>query len=158
MESIDKINQILLEGNSIAQVEKILGYGKDTLRKKLNRQGYKFNKITRQYEFITKQDEKDLPKKDITQVVKHSYIPKKVYTSETLFTDKQLDILHKIIKEYELKEKISIVAEDKRELGNRNVRVYIDHFNKFSNWCKSMNMTQADALYEAINMLMNKYQ
>lgn len=159
MESIEKINEILAEGNSIAQVEKILGYGKDTLRKKLNRKGYKFNKVSKQYEIVELQEQevKQVPKKDMVQVVTPSYTPK-VYTYETQFSEKQIDILHKIIKEYELKERVSIVAEDKGELGNRNVRVYVEHFNKFSNWCKSMNMTQADGLYEAINMLMKQYQ
>lgn len=166
MEIIEKINQMLLEVNSIAQVEKLLGYGKDTLRKKLNRQGYKFNKETRQYEFVGVEDPgvkvksekvKQSPKQEIAQVVTDSYTPK-VYEYETRFTDSQIDILHRMIKEYELKERISLVAEDKGELGNRNVRVYVEHFNKFSNWCKSMNMTQADGLYEAINMLMKQYQ
>jgi hypothetical protein len=35
------VNQKLKEGYSIAKVERELNYGKDTLRKKLNRDGYK---------------------------------------------------------------------------------------------------------------------
>lgn len=159
MESIEKINEILAEGNSIAQVEKILGYGKDTLRKKLNRKGYKFNKVSKQYESVELQEQevKQVPKKDMVQVVTPSYTPN-VYQHQTQFSDKQIEILHRIIKEYELKEKISLVVEDKGELGNRNVRVYVEHFNKFSNWCKSQGITQADGLYEAINLLMKQYQ
>lgn len=159
MENIQKINALLLEEKSIAKVEKLLGYGKDTLRKKLNRQGYKFNKLTMQYELVEppEQDQKQVPKKDIVQVVTPSYKPK-VYTHQTNFTGEQVEILHRMIKEYELKERISIVAEDKGELGNRNVRVYVEHFNKFSDLCKKMNVTQADMLYEAINLLVEKYK
>lgn len=159
MESIEEINHLLLEVNSISQVEKLLGYGKDTLRKKLNRKGYKFNKLTRQYELIdsAEQEEKKIsPKKDIAQVVTPNYTPK-VYTTKTEFTNTQIEILHRMIKEYELKEHIKVSEASKGNLGNRNVRVYVEHFNQFSNWCKSQGITQADGLYEAINMLMKKY-
>lgn len=159
MELLNKVNSMLLEGNSIAQVEKILGYGKDTLRKKLNRHGYKFNKETRQYEILKIEVcEKNIvsPKNESTSVVTDSYrvdnnVPGKV------FTNRQLEVIYKLINEYELKERIKITDIDKGELGNRNVRVYVDHFNEFSNWCKQRGVTQADALYEAINVLMKKY-
>lgn len=158
MTSIEKINEMLVEHQSIARVEKILGYGKDTLRKKLNKKGYKFNRETKQYETTEEvQQVEPVPKKDIVQVVTGSYTPK-IYDHEPQFSEKQLGILHRIIKEYELKERIALVDEDKGELGNRNVRVYVDHFNKFSNWCKGQGITQADALHEAISMLMKKYQ
>jgi hypothetical protein len=156
MEDIKVINKMLLELNSISQVEKTLGYGKDTLRKKLNRQGYRYNKDSKQYELrdINLQlKDVPVPKKDITQVVTHSYEMKKDNGNSRL-TDKQIDVLHRIIKEYELREQIKISHLDKGELGNRNVRVYIDHFNQFANWCKSQGITQADGLYEAINMFM----
>lgn len=42
----------MLEYGSISKTEKALGYGKDTLRKKLNRSGYTFNKNTKQYELL----------------------------------------------------------------------------------------------------------
>lgn len=160
MESIEKINQMLLEVNSISQVEKLLGYGKDTLRKKLNRKGYKFNKLTRQYELVDsakQEEEKISPKKDVAQVVTPSYMPK-VHVPKNEFTNTQIEILHRMIKEYELKEHIRVSEASKGDLGNRNVRVYVEHFNQFSNWCKSQGITQADGLYEAINMLMKKYQ
>lgn len=124
--------------------------------KKLNRRGYKFNKITKQYELIgpgEQKEEKILQKKEVSQIVTPSYIPK-IYTPKTEFTNKHVEILHRMIKEYELKEHIRVSDANKGELGNRNVGVYIDHFNQFSNWCKSHGITQADGLYEAINILM----
>lgn len=159
MDNLQEINQLLAEGNSIAGVEKILGYGKDTLRKKLNRMGYKYNKLTRQYEIVEpqEQDQKEVPKKDMVQIVTPSYKPK-VHSHKLQFSQEQIQLLHRMMKEYELKERVSVVAEDKGELGNRNVRVYVEHFNKFSDLCKKLNVTQADMLYEAINMLVEKYR
>ena len=43
------VNTKLKEGFSTAKVEKDLNLGKDTLRKKLNRAGYKYNKNSKQY-------------------------------------------------------------------------------------------------------------
>lgn len=92
----------------------------------------------------------------MVQVVTHSYKPK-VRSYDTNFTQEQIQLLHRMMKEYELKERVSISADDKGELGNRNVRVYVEHFNKFSDLCKKLGVTQADMLYEAINMLVEKY-
>lgn len=42
--------------------------------------------------------------------------------------DEKIDILHRIIKQYKFKERVSIVAKDKGELENGNIRVYVGHF------------------------------
>lgn len=164
MESIQDINKLLIDGNSIAQVEKILGYGKDTLRKKLNRLGYKFNRETKQYEYVgaaeqvEKLEIKKVPKKEITKLVTDSYMPKVIEDQEPIFKQDEIEILHKLIREYQLKQDISSVEIENDRLDNRNVRVYVEHFKMFSNWCKSMNVTQADMLKKAIDMLMSKYK
>lgn len=50
------VNERLKEGLSTGQIEKEMKVGKDTLRKKLNRANYKFNKDLNQYESITNTD------------------------------------------------------------------------------------------------------
>lgn len=75
-ETVIYVNKRLKEGYSIAKVEKELKYGKDTLRKKLNRANYFFNKEQNQFiinnttvtQSIT-QTEKHVENKPITQIV-----------------------------------------------------------------------------------------
>lgn len=78
-----------------------------------------------------------------------------VVTSQ--FVEDEVEILKKIIAEYRTKQMIQEQMqddEDKQDLANRNIRVYTKQYNKFADWCKSNNITQADALYKAIQMLM----
>ena len=78
-ETVIYVNKRLKEGYSIAKVERELKYGKDTLRKKLNRANYFFNKEQNQFiitntnvtQSIT-QTEKHVENKPITQNATHS--------------------------------------------------------------------------------------
>lgn len=73
-----------------------------------------------------------------------------------LFTMEQVDILQQIIKEYQTRQQIQSVAEqDKGKTINRNIRVYEKQYEAFATWCKMNNVTQADALYKAIDCIMN---
>ena len=45
------VNQQLKEGSSISTIERELDFGKDTLRRKLNRAGYKYSKERRRFLF-----------------------------------------------------------------------------------------------------------
>lgn len=49
VELLEHTNKKLSEGYSTVKIEKELGFGKDTLRKKLNRSGYSYNKQLKQY-------------------------------------------------------------------------------------------------------------
>lgn len=49
MKDINKLNEYLKQGNSIKNFEKENGYGKDTLRKWLNRNGYRYNRKEKIY-------------------------------------------------------------------------------------------------------------
>ncbi|MZK53608.1 DUF4250 domain-containing protein [Clostridium beijerinckii] len=49
--TISHVNNKLKKGYSIAKIERELNLGKDTLRKKLNRANYKYNKILNQFIF-----------------------------------------------------------------------------------------------------------
>lgn len=165
---IAKINELLATGLSMPKVEKELGAGKDTLRRKLNRLGYHFDKSTRQYvadkevkeqvtDSIIKSPMNLSPKetttdKPITDVV----IPGYPSTSGSPFATNEIDILRKMIKEYQARDTIQAREnEDRGTLGNRNIRVYKEQYDTFATFCKANNITQADALYKAIELLMN---
>lgn len=156
---LDKINTLLATGLSITKVEQQLGYGKDTLRKKLNRMGYKFNKEIKQYEYTGEDKPEQLSvtkvvtskptlvqTTSVTDVVKHSYTE--------LFMESEIEILKRMIKEYQARERIQS-TENRGTLKNRNIRVYGEQYDQFAEWCKQNNLTQADALYKAIDLLMD---
>lgn len=150
---LEKINQLLAEGLSISKVEKDLGFGKDTLRKKLNRSGYHFDKESRQY-ILDGEPAPAVPatvKKNpqpVAQVSTHSY--------KTPFTEQQVDVLHRMIKEFQAREQIQATVS-RGTVKNRNIRVYTEQFDVFADWCKQNNITQADALFKAIEALMNSF-
>lgn len=150
---IKQINEMLASGKSMAQIERELGYGKDTLRKKLNRHGYKLNRQCRQYELLAIDTQSNcnseiVPKSNITSKVTSGYI-------DSRFDESDMTILYKIIEEYKLKESIRVVESNiDDKLDNRNIRVYVNHYKQFANWCKENNITQADALRKAIDLLM----
>lgn len=161
---IAKINELLATGLSMSKVEQQLGVGKDTLRKKLNRLGYHFDKEVRQY---VKDNEIDKqinnapiatsPKemstdKPITDIVMHSY----PNGTNSPFAIDEIEILRKMIKEYQARDTIQASEnEDRGTLANRNIRVYKEQYDTFATFCKANNITQADALYKAIELLMN---
>lgn len=117
--------------------------------------GYKYNRKTNQYilrDDITKEEVKlhEVKKETVTKVVTDSYPHQKQQ-----FKADDIDVLYKIIEEYKLREKIrnTYIADDRLE--NRNIRVYVEHYKRFANWCKENNITQADALRMAIDKLLN---
>lgn len=65
---INEINDYLKNGGTISSYEREKGFGKDTIRKKLNRLGYSYNKGLRQ--FVTQ----DVTQKNNTKVIKSNEI------------------------------------------------------------------------------------
>lgn len=97
------------------------------------------------------------PKKEEVTTVVTGIVTKQETQEYQGFKGDEVEIIYKLIEEYRIKQRLQDhdeEAEDKEELANRNIRVYTKHYNRFANWCKENNVTQADALYKAINMLM----
>ena len=63
---INEINNYLKNGGTISAFEREKGFGKDTVRKKINRLGYSYNKALKQ--FVTQ----DVTQKSNTKVLKNS--------------------------------------------------------------------------------------
>lgn len=155
--NLEKINQLLAEGLSISRVEKELGFGKDTLRKKLNRQGYHFNKDLRQY--VADTETIPVVEKSVPESIKKNQKPMvqvSIPSYTTSFTEQQMDVLRRMIKEFQAREQIQATTS-RGIVKNRNVRVYTEQFDIFADWCRRNNITQADALFKAIETLMNSF-
>ena len=74
----------------------------------------------------------------------------------TTFTLEEIKILKALAKQHQI---FSALASDssvgKGTLVNRNIRVYKEQYDVFAKWCKDNNVSQANALYEAIQRLMS---
>lgn len=128
---IKKINEKLIKGASISQVEKDLGYGKDTLRKKLRREGYSFNRKTKQYEIIGNTN-------NTPSVITHDEL-----SQEEIIT------LKEIIKKYQEREKQKEYELDGKII-TRSFRTYKNVIDKFKEHCKENNLSQKDSIAIAL--------
>lgn len=168
-ELLERMNSLLMQGFNVAEAEKELGYGDGVARKQLRDAGYKHNRKLKAYivendivtdsNAVTQQQKQELQKKSAvtrSNGVLQQTEQKQEVTQKQVFTIEQVEILHQIINEYQTRQQIQAVSEkDKGKTINRNVRVYEKQFEAFASWCKQNNVTQADALYKAINMIMN---
>ena len=153
MELVQQVNKLLKEGYNVEDASIHLGKGKEWARRTLSKQGYKYNRKTNQYELkndseTTKEIAKVVERTQITKVVTDSYPHQKQQ-----FKAQDIDILYKIIAEYKIREQIRNTHIEDDRLENRNIRVYVEHYKQFANWCKENNITQADALRMAIDKL-----
>lgn len=132
--NIVDINKKLKSGLSIAKLERELGYGKDTLRKKLNRAGYSYNKTLKQYVTQENTESVILKEKDITHSTTKCYKNNKtVYNSNIkqevdsleLQKFKELDVIEKIELVNNLTKGQKNLKEIEKEIGFTNIGRYM---------------------------------
>ncbi|MDA3729907.1 hypothetical protein PBV87_00070 [Niameybacter massiliensis] len=167
-ELLIQVNQLLETGLKVSEVEKKLGYGDGQARKLLSKAGFKCDRKLNKY--VPKDGEVQTleqvvkPIEEKPQVTRSNGVmprqePKQELTQKQVFTGAEVDILHKLIQEYQVRQLIqSETEEDKGKTINRNVRVYEKQFDSFATWCKENNVTQADALYRAIDLMMKTFK
>lgn len=149
LDSIEEIvvcvNERLNAGGTIVGIEKELGYGKDALRKKLNRHGYKYNKQKRKFEFINNTNVTLNNKKNNSRNERKEF---------NVFTQEEILILKKIIKSYS---RINIdESYINSEVVTRSFRTYKKAIDEFANFCKNNNLSQKDAVAQALMDFINK--
>ena len=167
---VDYVNINLKAGGSVAKIERDLGFGKDTIRKKLNRANYIYSKelkeftksntgITRKNKEIVLENNTNitLEKQDI--VLRGNTKEKRNVlqdnTNITLgFSDEDIDILKSIIKNYK---KLAIEkVEFKGEVITRSFRTYEEVLNKFVKYCNDNKFVQKEAIAQAMMDFINK--
>lgn len=144
MRDINKINAFLKQGNSIAEYEKLNGFGKDTLRKWLNRNGYKFDKnkkiyvLQNNYDGVIKKNVSAYNKK--TKDLKTKEVPKKMTLEEfkKMKTKEQVEYINKFTDG-----KLTLNQIAKKYLEFTNVSKYINRDEAY--WCG------AEKKYKMIN-------
>lgn len=160
-ETIVYVNNSLNEGYSIVKIEKELNYGKDTLRKKINRAGFQYDKALKKFIFdantVVTQDithaENNIITKPITQSNNTNVTQP---SSPRAFTDEDFKILFKIIDDYKSKDDCTskneniVIPKNDSEITTRSFRSYKNVFDSFSEYCKDNSLNQKDAIADAL--------
>ena len=167
---VDYVNTNLLNGSSMSSIERELGVGKDTIRKKLIRNNYKLDKELKQFVLHTNTGETLDKTNDVTlnnTMETHKVLPTNTNTTHskrkgitqdntpiTQFTKEDIEILKLIIKNYKSLELEGIKLEG--EIVTRSFRSYKEIMDKFVEYCKDNKLSQKDAFAEALILFMKR--
>lgn len=169
---VQYVNDNLNNGGSVSKVERDLGFGKDTIRKKLNRASYRYDKLLKQ--FVLKdntditQEKAKVIKIENTEVKKENVLQantskthkkeRKVTQDNTditqTFSKEEINILKGIIKNYKSLEVERV--ELKGKVTTRSFRTYETVLDKFVKYCIDNKLIQKDAIAQAMLDFMNK--
>lgn len=160
LELLEYVNKNLSSGLSTSAVEKKMKVGKDTIRKKLNRAGYFYNKnlnCFQQKEIITEINNNSYIthnnikgnkfKKDNQKLIKKNDNIKKANNEENL-TREEIKFIKMLYSQH--LEKQSLNDIEISEIITRSIRVDKKTMNLFANYCKKNNLNQARALTKAL--------
>jgi len=148
-ELVEEVNKQIAQGASLTSLERDNGLRNKYLSDKLKLR-YRLDKDTKQYVLKS-----DVPTEAPRPQVKQKVVQQVVQVQQ--FEDDEVALLKQMLEDYRTKLRLQeqdSEAEDKTELANRNIRVYTKQYNRFADWCKDNQVTQAEALYKAIQKLM----
>lgn len=157
-EIVKTVNKRLKEGLSTAQIEKEMGVGKDSLRKRLNRANYRYNKALKQYRLIGNTDvasnvitpnNTSVSHKNKTKIISDvtTLNIKPVIQPKTELTEEEINILKTIARNYK---KINRSCDIKGEVVTRSVRTYNDVLEQFASYCKENKISQKESIALAL--------
>lgn len=156
-EIIKYVNKKLKIGLNVGQIEKEMKVGKDSIRKKLNKNGYKFDNNKRQYIKIKENNDntKEIPdvKKTKEDIIKSDNKTKSV-PEEHFLTQEEIKILKVIAKNYN---KTNTEYKLEGEIKARSFKTYKNVVDKFVAYCcKENKLCQKDCIAIALLAFMNK--
>lgn len=164
---LNYVNENIKNGGSVAQAERDLGFGKDTLRKRLNRANYRYDRSLKQFVL---QDNTDITQGNstITQVKKDNVLQDNTHVTHRIkenvthdntnitqyISNEEIDILKSIVRNYKnLRiEKVEL----KGKIVTRSFRTYEKVVDKFVKYCSDNNFVQKDAIAQAMLDFMDK--
>lgn len=162
LDLVTYVNTKLQEGLSTAKIEQEMQLGKDTLRKKLNRAGYKFNKDLKQYiktDYVTQDNtvsynkekdvyntEKENTKNGDIEIMDIKFNKKK--SNEEKLNAEEIAFIKMLYKQHQQNEIINNTEID--EVIVRSIRVSKKSMDLFADFCKKNNLNQTKALSKAL--------
>ena len=153
-ELVKYVNDKMRNGLSMTQIEKEMKVGKDSIRKKLNKNGYKFDNNKRQYIKIKENNNNEIPsvKKTKQEIIKSNDKTKSV-PEEHFLTQEEIKILKVIAKNYN---KTNTEYKLEGEIKARSFKTYKSVVDKFVGYCKENKLCQKDCIAIALLDFMNK--
>lgn len=161
LDLVDYVNTKLKEGFSTSKIEKEMNLGKDTLRKKLNRAGYKFSKDLKQYikidditqnNTISYNKEKDVYNKEKdyattgdTEIMDIKFNKKKC---EEKLINEEINFIKMLYKQHQQQKNLNNTEIE--EIIVRSIRVDKKSMDSFADFCKKNNLNQAKAISKAL--------
>lgn len=151
-DQVEFVNEKLKNGSSITKIEKELKLGKDTLRKRLNKQGYRYNKDLKKFEFNS----------DIQQTKQQSNTPTKTQTNKETSTNKdqqkyseQLTLEEiKFLKSWIMNKKKLDQEEDKKILSDEfkatTLEIEVNLYKKLEEYCYENKETKKAIINKAL--------
>lgn len=160
---VEEVNNQLKEGKSITEIEKEFGFGKDTLRKKLRKLNYKFDRKHKLYVLDIENNTKttDNTKNKVinnTHNIKNNTNNKnESRRAITIFNENEIKTLKEMIKIYENKKiEIENVDYENSKIVVRSFRSYEKILDTFASFCKQNELNQKDAIATALSDFMKK--
>lgn len=159
----EEVNQYLSEGLSISEIEKIKNFGKDTLRKKMRKLNYKYDRKQKLYVLDTKNNTEttDNTKNKVinnTHNIKNNTNNKnESKRAITIFDENEIKTLKEMIKIYENKKvEIENLDYENSKVVVRSFRSYEKILDTFASFCKQNELNQKDAIATALTDFMKK--
>lgn len=134
------VNKKLSDGFSTSKLEKEMQLGKDTLRKKLNRAGYKFSKDLKQYikeELVT-----------LDNTVSYRSESDVYNSKEEKLNAEEINFIKMLYKQHQQQKNLNNTEID--EVIVRSIRVSKKSMDLFSTYCKNNKLNQTKALSKAL--------
>ena len=158
----EEVNQYLSEGLSISEIEKIKGFGKDTLRKKLRKLNYKFDRKQKLYVYTennikTTDNIKNKVINNTNNIKNNTNNKNESKRAITIFSENEIKTLKEMIKNYEDKKtEIENVDYENSKVVVRSFRSYEKILDTFASFCKQNELNQKDAIATALSDFMKK--
>lgn len=156
-DQLELVNERLKNGSSITKIEKELNLGKDTLRKRLNKQGYRYNKELKQFEFNSEYQQTNKQSNITTKSQTNKLTNKRIITDKE--KQKNLDELTleeiKFLKDWIKKKKLLNQEVDKQILSNQfkptTLEIEVNLYKKLEEYCYENKETKKSVINKALS-------
>ncbi|MGL5780779.1 hypothetical protein [Cetobacterium sp.] len=150
-EQVRYVNNELGKGFSITKIEKTLKLGKDTLRKRLNKQGYVYDKMQKQ--FIISAINKNIDK-EINQQEEIKTNNNQMSNLEG-FTKEEIKVLKQIIKEKSVKNNNGLKKLMSDDYKTTTLEIEINLGKALEEYCYENKLTKKTVINQALINYLN---
>ncbi|MGL4875055.1 MAG: hypothetical protein ACRC30_10450 [Clostridium sp.] len=150
-EQVRYVNGELSKGFSITKIEKNLKVGKDTLRKRLNKQGYVYDKMQKQFiiSAINKNIYKEINKQEEIKINNNQI------SNLEGFTKEEIKVLKQIIKEKSVKNNNGLKKLISDDYKTTTLEIEINLGKALEQYCYENKLTKKTVINQALINYLN---